>query len=81
MTDELKAWMKDTGERALFTFVEAFVGLMLVGATDAVDGLTASTLEMAFLSAVISALAVVKGAVAKRRDGISPASLLPSAND
>lgn len=76
MTDEFKAWAKDTGERALFTFIEAFIGLMLVGSTGTVDGLDASTLEMAFLSAVISALAVVKGAVAKRRDGISPASLL-----
>ena len=76
MTDEFKAWALDTAERTVFTFAQSFLGLILASASGAVEGLSASTLEVALLSAVISSLAVLKGAIAKRRDGISPASLL-----
>lgn len=67
-------WLVDTGERAVFTFVEAFLGLLLVTQTDVVGGFSASVWQSALVSGLIAALAVVKGAIASRRDGLSPAS-------
>jgi hypothetical protein len=77
MSPSLRNWLRDTAERTLFTFVESFLGLVVVSASDAIGGLSISTLEAALVSAVISALAVVKGAVASYREGLSPASFAP----
>jgi hypothetical protein len=74
----LRAWALDTAERAVFTFLEAFLGLLVVSASDAIGGLSISTIEAALVSGVISALAVVKGAIASYREGMSPASLVRS---
>jgi hypothetical protein len=74
MKSDITHWLKDTLERALFTFVEAFIGLLIVAESGSVDGLSLSVVQTAGVSAFISALAVVKGAVASYRDGLSPAS-------
>jgi uncharacterized membrane protein YdbT with pleckstrin-like domain len=81
MTSDLKTWAKDTAERTAFTFVQSFLGLIVVSATNSVDSLSVSTLEAALVSAVISALAVLKGALASRQQGISPASFLRSSSE
>lgn len=77
MDTSLKAWAKDTAERTIFTFVQSFLGLVVVSATNAVDSLSVNTLEAAAISAVISSLAVLKGALANRIHGMSPASFVP----
>lgn len=79
MNNEFKTWAKDTAERTAFTFLQSFLGLIVVSASNTVDGLSVSTLEVAAISALISALAVVKGALARRRDGLSPASFISDA--
>ena len=76
MSQDFKSWAIDTAERTLFTFAQSFIGLVMVSATNTVDSLSVSTLEAALVSGVISALAVLKGAIASRRDGISPASFV-----
>ena len=80
LNTELKTWMKDTAERTIFTFLQAFLGLLAVDASNTVDGLSVNTLEVAAISALISALAVVKGALARKRDGLSPASFISDAH-
>lgn len=77
MDTSLKAWAKDTAERTIFTFVQSFLGLLVVSATNTVDSLSVNTLEAAAISAVISSLAVLKGALANRIHGMSPASFVP----
>lgn len=79
--NDLKAWAIDTAERTAFTFVQSFLGLIVVSATNSVDSISVSTLEAAFVSAVISAFAVVKGALANRVHGVSPASFVPASSD
>lgn len=72
---DLKKWAIDTAERAIFTFVESFLGLLLLSGSDLLGpSLSPGTLEAAAASALIAALAVVKGAVASAKAGISPAS-------
>lgn len=78
MNDSLIAWMKDTAERTIFTFLQSFLGLILVSASESIDGLSLSVIETAAVSGVVSALAVLKAAVASYRQGISPASFLGS---
>jgi hypothetical protein len=80
MSQDFKSWAIDTAERTLFTFGQSFIGLVMVSATDTVESLSVSTLEAALVSAVISALAVVKGALASRRAGMSPASFVPQSD-
>jgi len=77
----LREWAIDTAERAVFTFLEAFLGLLMISQTGAVDGIDPSLWQAALASGFIAALAVVKGAIASRRDGISPASLAMGASD
>lgn len=76
MSDAMKHWLRDTAERAFFTFVEAFVGLLIADASNMVGDLSMSVLEHAAVSAGVAALAVVKGALASRRGGMSPASFV-----
>lgn len=73
----MRAWLIDTLERAGFTFVESFIGLLVVDASGAMgDSIDLATLEAAAVSAFIAALAVVKAAIASRRDALSPASMV-----
>jgi uncharacterized membrane protein YdbT with pleckstrin-like domain len=81
MGNDLKAWAQDTAERTVFTFLQSFIGLIIVSATNTVDSLNVSTIEAALVSSVISALAVLKGALANRVHGVSPASFLPYHDD
>ena len=76
MKPGFRKWAVDTAERAFFTFVEAFLGLLIVDASGSVDGLSLAMVEMAAVSGIISALAVVKASLAAYRDGLSPASLV-----
>jgi len=56
------SWFVDTAERAVATYVEAFLGLLLVNwNTDAVD---LSTFQTAAIAAVPAGLAVLKAALA-----------------
>ena len=72
-----KAWLKDTLERVAFTWVESFLGLLLIDSVDMFDdSFNLGVVEMAAASATISALAVVKAAIATRRQGLSPASFV-----
>lgn len=76
MTNDFRHWLRDTSERVVFTFVEAFIGLLVVDATNMVGGISLSVVEHAFASAVVASLAVVKSALAARRAGMSPASFV-----
>lgn len=69
-----KQWLIDTIERAVATYVEVFLGLLIAGWTT--DKIDLSVLSTAAISAVPTALAVVKAALAEWKGGtISPASL------
>lgn len=69
-----KQWLIDTIERAVATYVEVFLGLLIAGWTT--DKIDLSVLSTAAISAVPTALAVVKAALAEWKSGtISPASL------
>jgi Ca2+/H+ antiporter len=60
----LVPWLKDTIERALATYVEAFVGILIASETFGAFG--ASTLTAALVSAIPAGLTVVKAALASR---------------
>jgi hypothetical protein len=64
----MSQWMRDMLERTVATYVEAFVGLVL--AAEMVDGISLGVLEMAAVSALPAALAVVKAALVSRRRGL-----------
>lgn len=81
MSSDFKAWAIDTAERTAFTFLQSFMGLLVVSATNSVDSISVSTLEAVFVSAVISAFAVLKGALANRIHGVSPASFVPQSDN
>lgn len=72
-----KQWLVDTVERAVATYVEVFLGLLIAGwATDKID---LSVLATAALAAVPTALAVLKAALADLKGGtVSPASFAPN---
>jgi hypothetical protein len=76
-----RAWVIDTTERAVFTFVESFLGLLMIGQSGMIDSISPSIWQNAAASGLIAALAVVKGAVASRRDGISPASVVSGSSE
>lgn len=70
----MRQWLLDTAERAVFTFIEAFLAVMLVTGT---DWLNLSALRAAGISAIAAAAAVIKAAIASRMAGtISPASVV-----
>lgn len=67
-------WWRDTIERVVATWVEAFLGLLLASWSGALDW---GMIESAGWAAVPAALAVLKAAVASRRsESVSPASML-----
>lgn len=69
----MRAWLIDTVERVVATWVEAFIGFLLAAN---VTNIGWSLVECAAWSAVPAALAVLKAAVASRRATLSPASLV-----
>lgn len=64
----MSAWLRDMVERAVATYVEAFVGLLL--ASEMTDGISLGVLETAAVSALPAGLAVVKAALVSRRRGL-----------
>jgi len=64
----MSQWMRDMLERTVATYVEAFVGLVL--AAEMVDGISLGVLEMAAVSALPAAWAVVKASLVSRRRGL-----------
>jgi len=74
----VKRWALDTLERALATYAQAFIGLLI--ASPMLD-LDLSTVRALAVAALPAALAVVKAALASRVQAISPASLVPQRAD
>ena len=70
----MNAWIKDTAERVLFTFLETFLAIVLAVSTTEWD---LSTAKAAAIGGVAAALAVIKAAIASRKttNTVSPASL------
>lgn len=65
----MSRWARDTTERALFTFVQAFTATWVVG-----GGM--SSARSAAIAGVAAVLAVIKAAAASRVAGtVSPASV------
>jgi hypothetical protein len=69
----------DIAERAVLTYVEAFLGLLLASGTTNV--ITLSALESAAVAAIPAGLAVVKGAVGSLLGRTGTASWLPASSD
>lgn len=66
-------WLRDTAERALFTFIEAFLSAFLLDGVFDMD-----TAKKAAFAGVAAALTVAKSAIAALFGGtVSPASLAP----
>lgn len=74
----MKRWTLDTLERALATYAQSFIGLLI--ASPMLD-LDLSTVRALAVAALPAALAVVKAALASRVQAISPASLVPQRVD
>jgi hypothetical protein len=70
-------WLKDTLERALATYVEAFVGILIASETFGAFG--ASTLTAAVVAALPAGLTVVKSALASRVGYATSGSVLDRA--
>lgn len=64
----MSKWIRDMLERTVATYVEAFVGFLL--ASEMVDGISLGVVELAAVSALPAALAVVKAALVSRRRGL-----------
>ena len=71
--------LADIAERAVLTYVEAFLGLLLASGTTNVVNLSA--LESAAIAAIPAGLAVVKGAVGSLLGRPGTASWLPTRSD
>ncbi|MFI5688617.1 hypothetical protein [Streptomyces sp. NPDC051636] len=69
----------DIAERAVLTYVEAFLGLLLASGT--INLITLSALESAAIAAIPAGLAVVKGAVGSLLGRAGTASWLPARSD
>ncbi len=69
-----KTFLRDLTERVVFTYVEVFIGLLLVAGPLDIDAI-----EVALVAAIPAALAVVKGALASQVGKRGTAALLPEA--
>ncbi|MFD5878492.1 hypothetical protein [Streptomyces yangpuensis] len=79
MSQSTPSVIADVAERTALTYVEAFLGLLLAGATtDIVD---LSVLQTAAVAAIPAALAIVKGAIGTRLGRPGTASWLPAKSD
>jgi len=69
----MSLWVKDTIERVVVTFVQAFLAVVVAAGTDWLD---VSTLRAAAIAGGAAVLAALKAVVATRTpDTVSPASL------
>ncbi|WP_405999395.1 hypothetical protein [Streptomyces sp. NBC_00829] len=71
--------LADITERAVLTYLESFLGLLLAAGTTNV--ITVSALESAGIAAIPAGLAVVKGAVGSLLGRPGTASWLPAKSD
>lgn len=73
---DTKKWAKDAAERVIATFIEAFLGAMLLSPV-----ISISTLRAGAIAGMIAALSYVKSTVAMLlpSTGMSPASLVSTA--
>ncbi|WP_425245375.1 hypothetical protein [Streptomyces sp. NEAU-NA10] len=71
--------LADIAERAVLTYVEAFLALLLASGTTNVVSLSA--LQSAAIAAIPAGLAVVKGAVGSLLGRAGTASWLPASSD
>lgn len=68
----MTAWIRDTVERAVSTWAQVFLGLLIAGWSGAVD---LAVIQAAAWSALPAGLAVIKAALAAKVGGtVSPAS-------
>ena len=65
------SWLVDVVERLIFTFVEAFLAVLLVG-----SDYNISTLRAAALAGIAAAVSVITSMLSAAVPGISPASLV-----
>jgi hypothetical protein len=72
----MKKFLLDTAERAVATYVEVVIGLLLVSGPLDLD-----KVEVALVGAIPAALAVVKAALASRLGRKGSAALLPEVLD
>ena len=72
-----KAFLIDLFERALATYVQAFIGFLVAGATE----VNLSVIESAGLAAIPMALSVVKSMIASQVGDPATASLVAAAPD
>lgn len=70
-----KAFLIDLAERALSTYVQAFIGFLVAGATE----INVSTLEAAALAAIPAALSALKSVIATQVGDPESASLVGAA--
>ena len=68
-----RQWFKDMAERALATFVQAFLAIIIASET-----LNVSTLKAAMVAGIAAVLSAVKSALATKVGNPSSASLAPS---
>lgn len=78
-TNRTPKLLVDIAERAVLTYVEAFLGLLLASGTT--DVVALSALESAAIAAIPAGLAVVKGAVGSLLGRTGTASWLPAGSD
>ncbi|MGC9539968.1 hypothetical protein [Streptomyces sp. UG1] len=78
-TNHTPKLLADIAERAVLTYVEAFLGLLL--ASETTDVLTLSALESAAIAAIPAGLAVVKGAIGSLLGRAGTASWLSARTD
>lgn len=79
VTNSTSKLLADVTERAVLTYVEAFLGLLLASSTT--DVIALSALESAAIAAIPAGLAVIKGAVGTLLGRSGTASWLPARTD
>lgn len=72
-----KAFLIDLAERAFATYLQAFIGFLVAGATE----VNLSVIESAGLAAIPAALSVVKSMIASRVGDPDSAALIPADDD
>lgn len=64
MSDATKAWLKDAGERVIWTFLQGFAAALVLA-----EGLNIDTLQAAALAGMMAAMSAVKSIAANRTSG------------
>jgi hypothetical protein len=78
-TAAIRKTLADIAERAVLTYAEAFLGLLLAAGTTSIVDL--STLQSAAVAAIPAGLAIVKGAIGTLLGRAGTASWLPADAD